>query len=107
MKKWEAPMLEPENLQRRMFVLATLDLILCSEEWLRVHRYEPHWLAGVSLGIIDNGAGDDLYVIFAPEGILIKGFDHESSLSPHAGEEYGVWPGMYDDVPASPLLTFF
>ncbi|MFT9847792.1 hypothetical protein [Aneurinibacillus sp. REN35] len=101
MKKWEGPMLEPEDVQRRMLVLAGLDLILCPEEWLRVHHYEPRWLDGVSLGIIDNGAGDDLYVIFAPEGVLIKGFDHESPLSPHADEEYGVWPGMYDDVPAS------
>lgn len=93
----------PEQLKRQAQVLAALDLILCEEDWLRVHQYVPHWNEQAQLGIVDNGAGDDLYLIFAPEGTLIKGFDHESPFSPHARDEYEVWPGIYDAVPSNLL----
>lgn len=92
---------EPAELERRMKVLAGLDIILCEEDWLRVHRYDPEWTKGAALGTVDNGAGDELHVIFAEAGTLIRGFDHESPLSPHAREEYGLWPGMYDGLPAA------
>ncbi|GMK38503.1 hypothetical protein PCCS19_15570 [Paenibacillus sp. CCS19] len=48
---------------------------------------------------IDNGAGDHLIILFSPEGSIIKGFDHESELSPYAQDEHQVWQGIYDDVP--------
>ncbi|WP_229750260.1 hypothetical protein [Paenibacillus nasutitermitis] len=48
---------------------------------------------------IDNGSGDHLFILFAPDGAILKGFDHESSLSPHAGEDYVIWPGIYDQTP--------
>lgn len=105
MKAWREPFLEPEALQLIMRRLMTLDLILCEEKWLRVHRYEPDWLNDAALGIVDNGAGDDLYVVFAPDGIVIKGFDHHSPLSPHAREDYEVWPGMYEEAPEK-LLAY-
>ncbi|MDO3678268.1 hypothetical protein [Paenibacillus ehimensis] len=95
----------PDDLKRRLLTLAALDVILCPEEWLRYHTFIPNWAPNVSLAKIDNGAGDHLYVLFAPEGVLIKGFDHESELSPHAGDEYAVWPGIYDGAPEA-LLAF-
>ncbi|WP_152393265.1 hypothetical protein [Paenibacillus guangzhouensis] len=90
---------EPELLRTRMRSLAALDTILCDEDWLRVHRYEHAWMPDLDLGVIENGAGDHLYVLFAETGVLIKGFDHESPLSPHAREDGEVWPGMYEEVP--------
>ena len=30
---------------------------------------------------------------------IIKGFDHESELSPHAQEDFEVWKGIYENVP--------
>ncbi|MEK3786380.1 hypothetical protein [Paenibacillus sp. FSL K6-1230] len=92
--------INPKELQTNLRVLALLDIILCDEEWLRYYTYEPAWAEGVSLAKVDDGSGNHMYVIFAPEGTIIKGFDHESELSPHAQEEYGVWPGMYDGMPA-------
>ncbi|WP_156123804.1 hypothetical protein [Paenibacillus sp. FSL R7-0273] len=44
---------------------------------------------------IDNGAGDHLIILFSGEGCIIKGFDHESGLSPYAQDEYKVWQGIY------------
>lgn len=89
----------PMELKKQLRILAALDVILCETDWLRVHSFHPEWEEGVHLGKIDNGAGDDLYVIFAPEGTMIKGFDHESPYSPHAQEEYETWPGIYEGVP--------
>lgn len=93
----------PEVLRKRLLVAAALDLILCPEEWLRYHHYIPQWAPGVTLAKIDNGAGDHLFALFTEDGTIIKGFDHESALSPHAGDEYEVWPGIYEEVPASLL----
>ncbi|KEQ25963.1 hypothetical protein [Paenibacillus tyrfis] len=95
----------PDELKRRLLTLAALDMILCPEEWLRYHTFIPNWAPNVSLAKIDNGAGDHLFVLFAPEGVILKGFDHESELSPHARDEYAVWPGIYDGAPEA-LLAF-
>ncbi|KWX84700.1 hypothetical protein AMQ83_29150 [Paenibacillus riograndensis] len=100
MKPWTLTKLpDPENLRRQMILLAVMDVICCEEEWLRVHRYDPDFQPGVQLGIVENGAGDHLYVLFTADGCVIKGFDHESPLSPHAQDEYEVWPGMYEGLP--------
>jgi len=100
MKSWTMTTLpDPQRLKERIQVLASLDAILCEEDWLRVHTYEQNWKPGVDLGMIQNGAGDHLYALFMDEGVLIKGFDHESPLSPHAREDGEIWPGMYDGMP--------
>ena len=38
--------------------------------------------------VIDNGGGDTLDVIFTPDAIVIKGFDHENSLNQFAADEW-------------------
>lgn len=38
---------------------------------------------GGDLASYNNGQGDDLLLLFAPEGALIRGFDHESPFSPY------------------------
>lgn len=94
---------EPGVLKRVMQVQAALDLILCEEDWLRYHRYSPQWRADTAMANVDNGSGDHLFILFSPQGVIMKGFDHESSLSPHAGEEYEIWPGIYDRTPQALL----
>lgn len=103
MGKYGVGLPEPKLLKERMRRLAALDLIFSKEPWLCVHQYTPDWAEDVEVGTIDNGAGDDLFVIFASEGTIAKGFDHESPYSPHAQEEYGVWPGIYEQAPESLL----
>lgn len=44
-----------------------------------------------------------MFIIFAPQGTIIKGFDHESEVSPYAQDEHEVWPGIYEEVPTSLL----
>ncbi|TCN01327.1 hypothetical protein EV294_101781 [Paenibacillus sp. BK033] len=89
----------PIILKKLMKVQASLNIILCRDEWLRYHSFVQDWDEGVCMAKIDNGAGDHLIILFSPEGSIIKGFDHESELSPYAQDEHQVLQGIYDDVP--------
>ncbi|WKL03295.1 hypothetical protein Q0F98_06490 [Paenibacillus amylolyticus] len=105
MQDWnEITMMNADALRKRMRILAALDIIFSEEEWLRVHQYEDKLQPGVAWGNINNGAGVHLHVLFTNSGTLIKGFDHESPLSPHAREDGEIYPGMYDEVPEA-LMT--
>ncbi|MGZ9583058.1 hypothetical protein [Paenibacillus marinisediminis] len=97
---------ESEGLKKLMLVQAALNTILCETEWLRYHSFDHEWDKGVCMAKIDNGAGDHLIILFSDEGTIIKGFDHESLLSPYAQDELRIWPGIYDNVPNEllPLL---
>ena len=91
---------EPELLRHICKATAALDAVLQADDWLCYHSYFPEWGDGIQVAKIDNGAGDDLFCIFSSVGTVLKGFAHESPLSPHAQEEYKVWPGIYDGLPA-------
>lgn len=56
---------------------------ICQDEWLRYHSFVQNWDEGVCMAKIDNGAGDHLIILFSADGSIIKGFDHESELSPY------------------------
>lgn len=101
MQHWTGtPIKDAPVLHRRMRILAALDIIFSEEEWLRVHRYHNNILqSDAAWGSVHNGAGDHLHVLFTNKGTLLKGFDHESPLSPHNGEDGEIYPGMYDEVP--------
>ncbi|WP_458464111.1 hypothetical protein [Paenibacillus sp.] len=100
MQDWnEITMMNADALRKQMRIHAALDIIFSEEEWLRVHHYEAELQPAVAWGSINNGAGDHLHVLFTNSGTLIKGFDHESPLSPHAREDGEIYPGMYDGVP--------
>ncbi|MFT6501416.1 MAG: hypothetical protein ACJASQ_001528 [Crocinitomicaceae bacterium] len=91
---------EIEQLRATLLALAKLNIILCDEDWLRYHRYNIKWSESEELAEIDDGSGNNMFILFTNEGCVIKGFDHESQVSPHAQEEYQVWPGIYDGLPS-------
>nr|WP_154887807.1 hypothetical protein [Paenibacillus xylanexedens] len=101
MHHWSGtPIMNASLLHQRIRALAALDIILSEEEWLRVHRYHHNILQpDTAWGSVDNGAGDHLHAMFTNTGTLLKGFDHESPLSPHNREDGEIYPGMYDEVP--------
>jgi hypothetical protein len=47
-----------------------------------------------------NGSGDEYFILFNEHGAAMKGFDHESAMSPWRADGERIWPGMYDRVPA-------
>jgi hypothetical protein len=76
-----------------------IDYELPEEDEFCSFEFNEEGSNGAQIAIYDNGGGDDLVVIFKNNSILIKGFDHESRVSPYSRDEYGVWPGMYDGAP--------
>jgi len=80
---------------------AMIDTVLCDEAYLRCYTFQPKWSDdGVSLAKYDNGGGNDMFVFTRGSDAVIKGFDHESPVSPHAQDEYGIWPNIYSGLPA-------
>ncbi len=73
---------------------------MCGEDWLRSYDFQPMWSDHVEMAKYDNGSGNDMFIFFLGADAIIKGFDHESPVSPHASDKYAVWPGIYDNVPS-------
>ena len=48
---------------------------------------------------MDNGGGDNYFILFNYAGAIIKGFDHESKMSPYAHESGTIWENILDNVP--------
>jgi len=82
-----------------MRAAAQADAIIAREECLRCYEYHDQWGEGVQMAKFSNGGGDDFIIVFKGDSAVIKGFDHESEVSPHAQEEYGIYPGIYDSTP--------
>lgn len=46
-----------------------------------------------------NGSGDDYSIVFCATGVLARGFDHESPMSPYRVTPKQLWPGILDGLP--------
>lgn len=54
---------------------------------------------------MQNGSGDEYSIVFSRDGVYIRGFDHESPVSPWAREPMTVARGLTEGVPES-LIHF-
>mgnify|MGYP006951091461 FL=1 len=71
-----------------------------SPEWAdRYHSFDDHWSEGESMASMRNGSGDEYSIVFSAVGAYVRGFDHESPMSPYAEDEGRPWPGVLDQVP--------
>jgi hypothetical protein len=93
------------TLRRRCRALAMLDAILCPDEEARHYGFNTSWGPGAEIAEMRNGSGDEFHIVFGPAGVFLRGFDHESVMSPARNDEE-LWPGVADSVPAAfaPLL---
>ncbi|MCC5574865.1 hypothetical protein IMZ11_04340 [Microtetraspora sp. AC03309] len=79
--------------------LAMLDAILSPEWESRYHSFDAHWRPGEEMASMSNGSGDAYSIVFTSAGAYIRGFDHESPMSPWGNDDLEVWPGVLDTVP--------
>jgi hypothetical protein len=63
------------------------------------HTFEPQRRPGEDIALWGNGAGDYYSIVFAGAGAFVRGFDHESPLSPWRCQPHSLWPGLVDGLP--------
>lgn len=80
--------------------LALLDAILSPEWQLRRFSFDADWAPDEEVASLRNGSGDEYSITFAPAGAYVRGFDHESEMSPYGHSPIAAWPGVVDEVPA-------
>jgi hypothetical protein len=88
-----------ETLRRLSQSLAMLDAIIMREWDFRQYSFNSKWAQGEHMGSMRNGQGDGWFCAFGLPGAFLKGFDHESEMSPWNMETPKVWPGVLDSVP--------
>jgi hypothetical protein len=80
--------------------LAMLDAALSPTWDYRYYSFNSNWGPDEMMASMRNGSGDEYFVLFNDHGAAMKGFDHESIMSPWSSGAKQIWPGMYDRVPA-------
>lgn len=75
-----------------------LDAIMSPDRDLRYFSFHARWAPDEEMASMTNGAGDVWSIVFSPAGAFIRGFDHESPMSP-AVNDGELWPGVADTVP--------
>ena len=88
-----------EGLRKLTQSLAMLDAIMSPEWEYRYYSFNSKWNDGEMMASMRNGSGDEYFILFDSHGVIMKGFDHESAMSPWSAEEEKLWPGIFDGVP--------
>ncbi|MGW2210756.1 hypothetical protein [Streptomyces sp. NPDC001781] len=89
-----------EELRNHCRGLAMLDAVLSPEWDARFYSYDAHWGDGEQMASMRDGIGGEYSIVFSAAGAYVRGFDHESPMSPWARMDVPtVWPGVVDDVP--------
>ena len=88
-----------EVLKHRCQSLAMLDAIISPEWEFRYYSFNSRWDSGEMMASMRNGQGDSYFILFNTDGAIIKGFDHESPMSPYINDPPKIWEGVLDEVP--------
>lgn len=78
--------------------IAILDAIISPEWESRYFSFNSKWSINEMMASMRNGCGDEYFILFSPSGVIIKGFWHESPISPY-GNSGKVWPSVLSEVP--------
>ncbi len=92
--------------------LAALDAILCEDWESRYWSFNAKWSGKSMLASMRNGSGEDMFILFSSVGTVIKGFAHESAMSPFRPkakneQQRGIalYPGLLSGFPGA-LASF-
>ena len=95
-----SPLPDIPTLKKLMQSVAMLDAILMPEWQYRYYSFNSGWSVGAQMGSMRDGSGDEWFCLFDAIGAALKGFDHESEMSPWATDDHALWKGVLDQVPA-------
>ncbi|WP_223651293.1 hypothetical protein [Hymenobacter psoromatis] len=93
------------DLQRLGQALAVLDA-LNSPEWeYRYYSYNPDWAENEAILEMRDGEGDQLLVLFRPEGCVISGFLHEYEQPDKQQITHGLPPAFTEFMFGEPVSS--
>jgi hypothetical protein len=89
------------ELEKLTLSIAVLDAVMSPEWQYRYFSFDRGWGGGSEerMASARNGQGDEYFLVFGPMGAFMKGFDHESKMSPCQQKSRAVWPRVLDKVP--------
>lgn len=90
---------EIDALRNRLQQMSALQAVFGIEYGTTDYEFHPLWDHKEQMGAYKNGSGDELFVHFTPAGCFIKGFAHESLMSPFQKDPPDLWPGLLSSVP--------
>jgi len=88
-----------ESLKKLSQSLAMVDAIMSPEWESRYYSFNSKWGEGEMMASMRDGSGDEYFILFNPHGAILKGFAHESPMSPYATASGKPWAGVLDSVP--------
>jgi hypothetical protein len=87
------------TVRRWAVALAAADVLLIDRPGYRYFCFDPTWAAGEEVARMSDGSGNEWSIAFSAAGAWLRGFDHESPLSPWGRDPVEPWPGLLDAVP--------
>lgn len=69
--------LTPSVLKNLLQSLAALDAIISPDPIYRYYTFNSQWSSDELMGAIQNGSGDEVFILFNSVGCFLKGFSHE------------------------------
>lgn len=88
-----------EQVRRWSQSLAVLDAILSPDWEMRYFSFDPVWSEHEQMASMRNGSGDEYAIVFSDAGAYVRGFDHESPLSPWMQNPPQIVTGLVDALP--------
>ncbi|MFE2032854.1 hypothetical protein ACFXBB_06245 [Streptomyces scopuliridis] len=79
--------------------MAVLHAVLSPDWDYRYYSFDSAWADGEEMVSMRSGSGDEYSIVFSAVGAYVRGFDHESPMSPYA-RDGEPWPGVIDGVPS-------
>jgi hypothetical protein len=90
---------DTENLKKLSQSLAMLDAIMSPDWEFRYYSFNSKWDKNEMMASMRKGSGDEYFILFNQSGAIIKGFAHESPMSPYTIEPNKVWKGVFENIP--------
>lgn len=87
-----------DELREHCRALAALEAVLSPDWESRYYSFDSAWSPGEQMASMRDGSGNEWSAVFSSAGAYLRGFDHESPMSPYANDI--PWPGILDSVPA-------
>lgn len=87
----------PDLMRARLRFFAMHDAIV--EPELRSFEFHPKWGPKQQMGAFKDGSGNAFFAWFSPKGAVVRGFHHESVMSPFRHDPPVIWPGIFAGLP--------